>query len=291
MPTATACNPESQYPQSLYDLDRYFHNEVAALMAMQQAHAEAQQRANDVDLPTTLPSLEREHFETLWERLNEKSLALAHGQLSEQGLPVDLRLAVEWLNKTHLHALRDVFRLAEDRHTALRAGINGHYERVNPFRIWDHVMAQYTPDRIRQQAMKKAALRFISSFSLRRNPKVHSKGRHVVLCITVWSDKKWSSSQRELHFNGRQEFTQLAQAFEILKQTAEVPLSMYDIEGLAAEFRSISEHGFAYDSRQKYEFPGDIQLILYKSEFKLYLPYPLASAMNLLITEHGDLNR
>lgn len=283
--------PATPYPEAIHQLDRHFHAELAVFMAIRQAHAEAYANAKAIGLSTAVPEITRDAFDNLWDTINRRAVEIAQASLSEQGLPVDLQRVNEWIKKIHHYKIRDVLRESDNVQDLLLKAIHRHYQQVNPFQIWDYMASIYTPEAIRNQAMQKAALRFISTFGLRRSHEIKSTGRHVILTTRVWTDVKWNSTRRELHYNAREEFHLIAEAFRTLQQTADLPADVYDLAGLATTYDSFGQHGFSYQSREKYEFKGDIVLTLYNTEFKLQLPHPLAAAINLMIAEYGDLHQ
>lgn len=279
----------SPYPESLHALDSYFMVEIANYAAQNALYLQAEASARSFNQRTNIQDVGASKIEDLFDSLFNATQSLAQSHFSTPGFALETTAANDWLEQTHRKAFRSAMR---DVHATSDALIiaRSHYRTANPFTLWDYISSVFSPEVIRKNAQIKAAKRIVSAFGLRMNPTIKTTGRHVELVTRVWTDKKYRTDQRELHYNGRNEFITLADALITLSQTADLPAGVYDLRGLANTYRSFGDYGFAYSSRQKYTFAGDIVLTLFNNEFKLCVPMPLAAAINLMIAEYGDIH-
>lgn len=289
MSLSLASATPSPYPESLHALDAYFLSEMAHYAAQNALYLQAEASARTFNQRTNIHDVSATMIEDLFDSLFNATQSLAQSHLSTPGLPLEATAANDWREQNHRQAFRQAMRQVSSTSDALVIA-RSHYRTANPFALWDHISSVFSPEVIRKNAQTKAAKRIISAFGLRMNPNIKTTGRHVELVTRVWTDKKNRTDQRELHYNGRNEFITLADALITFQQTADLPAGVYDLQGLSDTYRSFGEYGFAYSSRQKYTFAGDIVLTLFNSEFKLCVPMPLAAAINLMIAEYGDIH-
>lgn len=285
MSAALSLVTNSDIPSSILDLDRALRDEFAQLAHLREQAAGASSRWEGTTVSTVVSAPEHDVAPKLVRQVIREVVRLAESSLSQPGAP--LRCNVDDWVQTHFRDPEDRARRRAFHDDDWRAATAAPWEEFRPADLWRHIVSAYAPDRIIQEARRRAAERIIRVFWLRSSDEIRRQGSRIELVIRRWSEKEWSGTARKYPSRGDRDLQALREAMEVFHAASGIDTSTVDLCGLADFLASTEAYDFRFHSRDRQDFRGALSAVLFNNEIKVYLPDHVAGALNMFLSEHG----
>ena len=214
-----------------------------------------------------------------------ETVAAAEKELSRPGMPVRCDVA-DWC-KEHLDA--DAFRRRGRSYEEVHEASTAAYRGFRPSILWEHIKDSYSPQRLQQETWERAACNLVEAFDLRQQSEIKRVSGRIELDIRMWSEPTFSDpSLRSYSTSSAMQFTPLPEAVQVLASSSGLDLERYDLQGFAASLADITRCSHKFRSRDRADFNGALSVVYFQNAIKVYLPEPVAAAINMSVSEHGQ---
>lgn len=208
-------------------------------------------------------------------------VAVATAHLSRPGLPARIE------EEAYLQALEAAERSIRDR---LHCGdepytvedmcrdIDASWAAFRPCELWSQILADHSPDQVAQQAIERAAAKLVDGFRLANASEPRIQGGRVEVMLHLYFQR----DSRGLYLSGAGEhLVEMAQAFQTFV------LSAFPGEHALANALFALASTRAFHPRDRIDLHGAIKAVVTLAGIKLYLPQPVAEALNAFVTLHA----
>ena len=276
--------PAALVPPSILRLEQAFDAELAQIQAHRALAAESSARWAGTGVSGRVEVDDRAERSLVY-AVFQATVREAEVLLSTPGAP--LRCEVDdWLRE-HFTDKED-----SDRRRAFRRDesydANALWRSFRPTQLWAHIVSAYSPDRIVEDARRRAAVALVKAFGLAFNDAVRQVAGRVEIEIRMWSEPCYSrKGRRRYTTSSADRQSGLAEAIAVFIVAAGVDDSRYGLTQLGAAFVQLGTYDFDFASRDRIDCGSGTALVCFNEAVKIHLPLAVAEALNLFVSEYA----
>lgn len=270
-------------PIELLQLREAFRAELAAIADAHARHDVSTARWQTyAHVRTALQRPEHSAVENLAVQVMAQVVHIARDTLSRPGAPLACDIE-PWIEKNYY---------AKQRRLQERSRRDSHahelWAEFDPLDLWDHIVVTYSPQRVIDEARKRAAIALIDAFGLGAGHSVKQVGGRIELEIRRYSEPVFNSTERRYgHYDDRL-MRPLVEAMEVFQVAAAISGSSTPLTLLGQLLYDSAQYSFTFSSRDTRDLGAGIRVVFFNSAVKVFLPHAIAVALNLFVSQYGQ---
>lgn len=176
-------------------------------------------------------------------------------------------------------AIRDRLR-GDDPYTVedMCRDIDASWAAFRPCELWSKILADHSPEQVAQQAIERAAATLVDGFRLAMSAEPRVQAGRVEVTLHLYFQR----DSRGLYLGGAGEhLVDMARAFQTFV------LAAFPGEHALASALFALANTRVFHPRDRIDLHGGIKAVVTLAGIKLYLPQPVAEALNAFVTLHA----